>query len=249
MSINESIVRRIDEWKNPILATKMDEYDSNVLVYDGIVDEDHFSHQSEKILFLLKDGNEPFPHEELGNQGCTYLDFQKALKCDYPAKDFYRMWRVMCLWTRIIEDPNFCLSDCYDKNTGFSVDNMREYLSHIATVNIKKLAGIGTNSKNKATSYDKKLRKAVSSYYPLIKEEISLIKPTLVICGGTFEFIQNQYSEKPKQLSTGKRYFTHEGCDYLEFVHPSAFYSYEKFYCDFKNSYNELCKEREMTKP
>lgn len=237
-SKNAKIKKIIDEKKDLILKNKAPN-DSDILVYDGIVDEACFEEQKRKVLFLLKDGNEPKLYED-GN-GYTYRDFYETAATAIDNKTdqtrFYTMWRYMCVWMRIIEDPNFSLEQCWKEKTGFDTDGMRKYLLHMATVNIKKSAGKGTNDK----SYETALKKAVANYYDLIKAEISLIKPNLIICGGTFTYIKDQYDVKPETLPNGRRFFTFDDCIYLEYWHPSARFGYEKHFERFKETYTELC--------
>ncbi len=232
MKINCEIKTLIDCKRDVILKNKAPN-EPDILVYDGIVNEECYAHQSKKILFLLKDGNDPNCYED-GN-GYTYRDLYSAAT-DKNTK-MYTMWRYMSMWIRIVEEKDFLLSECWNKTSGFSVESMRRYLSHIATVNIKKSAGKGTNDK----TYVPAMKRAVECYYDLIKAEISLIKPDLVICGDTFDYIKDKYNVKVSQLPNGKRFFVFENCIYLEYWHPSARFGYEKHYRLFKETYSALC--------
>lgn len=235
---NATIKKLIDEKKDLILNNKAPN-EPDILVYDGIVDEACFEEQKKKVLFLLKDGNDPNRYED-GN-GYTYRDLYETSMAttdsETPKTRLYTMWRYMCMWMGIIENPNFSLEQCWSKETGFDVDKMRKYLLHIATVNIKKSAGRGTNDE----TYDPALKRAVTHYYDLIKEEIALIKPNLVICGDTFTYIKDQYDVTIEILPNGRRFFSFEDCIYLEYWHPSARFGYEKHFGRFKETYTELC--------
>lgn len=237
MSINEIIKILIDEKRDVILKNKAPS-DPDVLVYDGIVDEECFAKQNSKVLFLLKDGSDPNRYED-GN-GYTYRDLygtaMATTENETPKTHLYTMWRYMCMWVRIIEDPNFGLADCWNNINGFDVDSMRGYLSHVATVNIKKSAGKGTNDE----TYDPALKRAVKLYYDLIKAEISLINPNLVICGGTFDYIKGQYDVNERRLPNGRHYFVYDNCVYLEYWHPDARFGYEKHFERFKETYCQL---------
>lgn len=237
-SKNVMIKALIDQKKDLILKNKAPN-EPDILVYDGIVDEVCFGKQKKKVLFLLKDGNDPNRYED-GN-GYTYRDlYETAITTtenETPKTRLYTMWRYMCMWMGIIEDPNFSLEQCWTKESGFDVDRMRGYLLHIATVNIKKSAGKGTNDE----TYDPALKRAVKNYYDLIKDEIALIKPDLVICGDTFTYVKDQYGVEPETLPNGRRYFSFEDCVYLEYWHPSARFGYEKHFNRFKETYTYLC--------
>ena len=73
--INELIKEKIDQKRDIILKCKAAD-DPDILIYDGIVDEAFFSTQKSKILFLLKDGNDPYLYED-GN-GYTYRDLYET---------------------------------------------------------------------------------------------------------------------------------------------------------------------------
>ena len=239
-NINVEIKKMIDDRKETIISCKAED-ETDVLIYDGIVDEKTFYQQKNKVLFLLKDGNDPNLYED-GN-GYTYRDLYAAASAtkqtETKSSRVYTMWRVMCMWIKIIEDKYFALEDCFDVKKEFNVDGMRKELLKIATVNIKKTAGKGTNN----SSYSKVLKRSVETYYSLIKNEIDLIKPTIVICGGTFDYIKREYDVEIKKLKNGKRYFIYNDCVYLESVHPSAIFGYKKHFDVFKETYTELSRE------
>lgn len=238
--INATIKKLIDEKRDAILANKAPN-EPDILVYDGVVDEDCFAKQDKKILFLLKDGNDPNRYED-GN-GYTYRDLYGTAMAttanETPKTRLYTMWRYMCMWVRIIEDPSFKLEQCWNNSDGFDVDAMRGYLTHIATVNIKKSAGKGTNDE----TYVPALTRAVEHYYDLIKAEIALIQPNLVVCGDTFDYVKGQYDVEVKKLSNGRRYFVYDNSVYLEYWHPSARFGYEKHFKRFKETYSALCEQ------
>ncbi|GEM_PF-2643893 len=238
MGINEIIKQKIDDNWGSILCAHGKKQTSDgeiVKVYDGIVDESVYLKQKTKILFLLKDGNNPILHD--GN-GCTYLDLRNtaysSMATDTKMSRMYPMWRVMCMWIRIIEEPNCTFNDCLNSKNMFDVDGMRILLSHIATVNVKKTAGAGSCPDN--------LLNEAFSYFPLIKHEIELINPDYVIvCCGHMDFISEQYGCELKTLSNGKRYFRYGGKNFVEMIHPGAFYmSYKNRFQLFAETYQEL---------
>ncbi len=83
----------------------------------------------------------------------------------------------------------------YDNWLGVQNRKMKEYrsvrdslLSRIAVVNIKKSSGAKSSDWNDIMSYAK-------SDKELLKEQIELIKPTVIVCGGTYEMLRHIYSE------------------------------------------------------
>ena len=143
-SINAQIRKLIDSRKNDILSVKA-ENDRDLISYDGIVDEEVFSSLPQKILYLLKDPNGANPYEDGNGDICRDL-YESALATSQTENAKTRlgtMWRYLCMWQRIIEEPDITLSDCEKEDHSFDVDGMREYLRHAAIINVKKRVGVG----------------------------------------------------------------------------------------------------------
>lgn len=237
--INKIIKDKIDnEYKERILSCAEDGENIS-LAYDGIVDEECFYCKgSKKILFLLKDPNGKNDYAD-GNGHIDEDLYNTAIATEETENERTKLiltYRNVCMFTKIIEDPNFELEDCWTSKKGFAVDEMRGFLKHIAVVNIRKSVGSGNCS-------NKKIKTAVEEYYALIKEEIDIIKPSIVVCGGIFDFIKNNYQSEIKHLVNGARYFIYNNCIYLEYYHPGARFGYEKHFNVFKRTYDELCHE------
>lgn len=233
-SINAQLRKLIDSRENDILSVKADN-DRDIISYDGIVDEEVFFSLSQRVLYLLKDPNGANPYEDGNGDICRDL-YESALATSQTETAKTRlgtMWRYLCIWQRIIEEPDTTLSDCEKADHSFDVDGMREYLRHAAVINVKKRVGVG--------SVDKRdIWNAANCYFDLIEEEIRLIQPTLVICGQTFQFLENKYNVESHKLPYGKKYFVHEGCVYLDYWHPSARFGYEGHFNRFKDIYTAL---------
>lgn len=245
--INKKIEAMIDKHKKRILSC-LEQDENEALAYDGIVDEECFySEGSKKILFLLKDTNGKNDYPD-GN-GHVVEDLRKTAEAtkEDENKDktlkLIQTYRTVCMLAKIIEDADFRLEDCWNSEKGFSVDKMRGTLKHIAVVNVRKNVGTGSCTV-------KKIKDALRTYYDLIKNEIDYIKPEIVICGGIFEQIKDEYKNDAviKNLPNGKRYFIYKNCIYLEYCHPGARGGYEKHFNFFKETYCQLLHDIENTK-
>lgn len=195
---------------------------------DGIVDELAYEKEDIKILYLLKDANMGDEKENL--DVCKYL--QKASKGE---DKFYNMWRIACMWTGVI-NGNF---KNYSDYTNYKDENLREFLSKIAVINIRKEAGVGINEDK--ISYDDKLKNAVDTYYDKTEEEINIISPDIVICGGTYDFIKSQYKNRKEiELSSGSNCFRVGNRIFLKMYHPAYRVSPSVLFAYFKEVYSSL---------
>ena len=104
------------------------------------MDEACYAKQKTRVLFLLKDGNNPNRYED--DNGYIYRDLygsaMAATKDETSKTRLNTMWRYMCMFMRIIEEPDFQSEQCWNEKHGFDTDAMRPYLTHFAAVNIKK---------------------------------------------------------------------------------------------------------------
>lgn len=217
------------------------------IAYDGIVNEVVFSVQAHPTLFLLKDAN-PDARED-GNAN-VQLDLYETANTQKPEqiRISTTTWRNVCRWSKLIAEPGSNEADCWNKNGDFDIENMRKYLNRIAVVNIKKTFGKGVNE-NRA-EYSIELVDAVTSYYPLVKEEIDLINPQIIVCGGTFDYILPMYFSSKKdrnatvhRLSSGARYFIDRNRIYLDFDHPGSRTSPKILFAYFKETINSMYRE------
>lgn len=245
MSKNETMKQMIDhEWQNIMATHGLKESDraGKMRVYDGIVDEDTFAVQRHKTLFLLKDANKPNGYDISG----AVHDFEEGIGDGYAYRDLLNtanstvredtkytrlgtMWRVICMWARIVEDEGFGLTDCFD-DKGYHVDDMRGYLKNIAIVNIKKTAG-------ESSCPTTELEKAVNGYFCLIQQQIECISPSLIVCCGTFEVVRDYLKNKATDIQDYGDYFIYNGRGYLKAPHPANRRSYQTNFDEFKKVY------------
>ena len=193
---------------------------------DGIVNGEQFGKTIPGVVFLLKDAN--VSTKEESNVADNLLATAKG------EAPFGKMWKVLCMWAMLIENPKLTFSDCC--NSKFEVeDSIRSHLNRIAVVNVCKEHGKGTNTQKEI---DAKIAIAVSKYYDSVKEEIDIIAPGLVVCCGTYPFVEGQYDSKSKTLPSGAKYFFHKGIPYLEMMHPASRTGYREMFAYFKEVYS-----------
>ena len=209
-----------------LFAQWQEEHRFEIFCPDGIVNEKQFSKKIPGVVFLLKDANVSTPEES------NVADNLLATANGEAA--FGKMWKVLCMWAMIMENPKITFSDCC--NSKFDVkDSIRSYLNRIAVVNICKEHGKGTNSQEEI---DAKIASAVNKYYNFVREEIDIIDPSLVVCCGTYPFVVDQYDFEDKTLPSGAKYFFHKDIPYLEMMHPACRMGYREMFAYFKEVYS-----------
>lgn len=241
MSVNENIKQLYERYIQ----------DVRPIAYDGVVNEEIFKKQAFPTLFLLKDAN-PEAYED-GN-AYVHRDLYNTANTINPKEIRIpsTTWRNVCRWAKIMDSYQSCESDCWTHTGEFDVENMRKYLNNIAVVNIKKTFGKGVNENR--DEYNIELADAVKDYFDLVNDEIELINPKVIICGGTFEYILPYYFDDKKerkraikQLSSGARYFviSKNGKDriFLEFEHPGSRTSPKILFAYFKETYTALVEK------
>ena len=220
MKKTELINELFEKWES--------EHEFDIFCRDGIVDEKEFGNDIPEMLFLLKDAN---AENKEGSDVCKNL-----LETANGKNTFGKMWKVICMWAKIAENPNARYSDCCDDNRDIK-DSLRKYLEKIAVVNVSKEHGKGVNNQDELNS---KLNKSVKEYYDYTREEINIIDPSIVICCGTYHHILDEYGVYDKTLPSGARYFNADGRIFLEMCHPGSNISYPALFAYFKEVFSDF---------
>lgn len=143
------------------------------------------------------------------------------------------MWRNISRWALATEYPAINFQEIENKNM------LYEGLSLVSTTNLKKVGGRGTSD------YDDIEREAEKNKDEWI-EEINIIQPHLIICGGTYNIVKkvlNVQEDKCFVCGSGAEYFVLQNRIYLDFVHPAYQISDKLMFAFFKETYNFLQKE------
>ncbi|MBQ6700738.1 MAG: hypothetical protein IJM98_08770 [Oscillospiraceae bacterium] len=185
-------------------------FDNKPIAFDGVVDEESFNKSQIKTIFLLKEVNYP-------DMDTDWTDFMESIREQAFSASIYKTWPNVCLWMEAMKNENTNYMDCMDENGYFDTKKLQKNLLDIGIVNIKKTAG-GGSSKYEEIAY------AANKCKDIIKAEIEdIIKPQLVICGGTFDFAKTIFEIKNEDIKifpSGAEYFIHRGIIYLRFAHP-----------------------------
>lgn len=185
-------------------------FEGKPIVFDGVVDEAAFLNSGIRTAFLLKEVNDRDRQEDWED----FLD-NYVRKQAYTDK-MYTTWPNVCLWMEALKEDNIFYRDCLNGNGSFDVDKLQQNLLDIAIVNIKKTAGGSASNHNE-------LVQAADRYGFVVRRQMELIGPRLVICGGTFEYAKSIFGveeQRVRMLPSGAEYFQEGETVYLQFVHP-----------------------------
>jgi len=215
--VNALIRQAIDNEKEAIFSCKGSN-DPEVLTYDGIIlDGDHVP----DLLFLLKEANDGRDSGKKNkpdfSEGFDFVSHaREEAKKQSGEKPIH--WDNLCYWTKAYNDavqkkPQYFLDS--------SVQNCGGLLGQVSLVNIKKAPGA------RVTDGDSFIHTVTNTACAeLVRNEISLIAPKIVVCCGTYEYAKELYHEyciAEVQLACGANYFIHEKTFFLEFIHPTQY--------------------------
>lgn len=217
--INEQIAKLLEDHR--IL------FNGEPISFDGVVDEHVYLSSKIRTAFLLKDVNglETVTNidgtksiQMMKNDWPDYMDWLKSQATSQTEK-LYKTWPNVCLWIEALKNDNYNYTECLNTWGTFDASRLRANLLEISIINLKKTPGGGSSNSDDvlaATIYGKEL----------LKEEITIVDPQLIICGGTFHFAKILFNIDDTQVSllpSGASYFIIDNRIYLEFVHPMWF--------------------------
>ena len=203
---------------------------NNATCYDGIVDERVYSNQKDRLAFLLKETN---GNTSKGEKPECYKEWDYVGwirdKQSMGDEALYQTFRNIAMWTAEFYDTfergETDKAKYLDAGALQINAELREVLRKIAVINLKKTFGGGTTDWNDLDSY---LNQEVCD---VLREEINMAEPTVVLCGGqqVFDFvcrIHRLENCRPLTIETpGGRlveYIPAWDMVYVNFCHPAC---------------------------
>ncbi|KGX91278.1 hypothetical protein [Pontibacillus marinus] len=182
----------------------------------GVVDENKFQSSSIKVLMLLKEvndtnGDEWTLPEHLNNQ----IHHQK----------FRPIWRNVGMWVYGAQF-NFPPYQNAKKHVG---DGIR----YVATTNLKKSGGSGSSNMDEIWEHAR-------DNQMLWREEIKIINPDIVVCGGTFSVVKDILGLESEWTSSGAQIGHALDTIFIDFYHPAYRVSPRLLYPYFKETVQSL---------
>ena len=197
---------------------------TSVLIPDGIVDPEQYG----GILFLLK---EAYSREK--GRGTWYL-------CDGLAQyGPWGMWHHVAKWTHGLLHTTRERIEPYAR--WMDHDQANGLLRKIAAVNVKKIDG-------RSSSKAEDLERFVSENAELLRRQIELAKPRVIVCGNTFRYLQTIFGTKPERHCENWYYWMDLGelkdVLVLDYYHPAVRYPELMTYYGLMGCYQQALRSR-----
>ena len=194
------------EWKNKMPSDDIS-HSKNVFIRDGIVCPEQWFSQKVRPLFLLKEAY----------NGTDDWDLIQDHLLTRAKTGPHITWKRVAQWTRgLLHTSSTYLCPFTDEASMHYLGN--EDLRQVAVVNVKKSAGA------KSSSQDIILRYAEYDRAEL-RREITLIDPTIIICGYTISALNIIMGYNIKERYNPNLYYLMQLNDHdvivLDYYHPS----------------------------
>jgi len=165
---------------------------------DGAFNPEAYFDTSPKVLWILKEAyGDPISYPELLVR--KYDEFYANLICGVSRNT----WKPISIISDCI------LRGCEEYNSGGDSSQEKaafeESLNKIAFININK-----DSSYTGGRSINSNIQEAGSHYEKLLKKQIELLHPDIIICGNTFQFLREIYN-RPEVIKEvqGEKYVDH----------------------------------------
>lgn len=194
------------------------------LIYDGIVDPEHYA----GILFLLKEAYSRDPARRTWD-----------LCGDIAQYGPWGMWHHVAKWTHGLLHTTAGEIAPYSR----AGDRANELLRRIAVVNVKKVEG-------HSTSDGEDLARFVRADRDLLRRQIELAKPKIIVCGNTFDYLQTIFGTAQERTSENWHYRMDLGelkdVLVLDYYHPAVRYPELLTYYGLMGCYQQALREDEQ---
>lgn len=205
--------------RNEIINAYEEKYSdrNSDLITDGIVDPEQY----EGILFLLKEAYGKGEKKDSWDL-CQWLATGKPKK----------MWVHVAKWVHGLRNTTKDRVEPYVRK--LTEEERREALRKIAVVNVKKVDGKSSSDKENLTGY-------VKENAGLLRREIELAQPRIVVCGNTFDHLMTIFGIEQERNCDNWYYWLNLGnlgmVLVLDYCHPAVRYPALLTYYGLVNCY------------
>lgn len=213
--INQKLEQLYKKWSNQ----------HGTFIKGGVIDEDMYSSASIRLLFLLKEVNSR-------ESGWSLIDL---INNQISENNYLDIWDTVGLWS-------FATSQGYKSYKGLrqAADypfktGIADGLKQIATTNLKKQCGGGLSNMDD-------IRECALRDKDFISQEIEIINPKVIICGGTYYIMEELFSLNSSECSSGAKIGSYRDRVFVDMPHPRARVSKQVLYAYFKETMLDLEK-------
>lgn len=204
---------------------------NNGICFDGAVDEDCYFERTERLMFLLKEtnGNKNNGERTQRHSDWDYMSWVREQASGSEKTPLYRqVFRNIAMWAKMYEiytgekrAPD--ISELIGDQGLIINESLCCALRGIAIINLKKSWGTEQTDWKELKRYlvEDPRRKEI------LQHQIRVLKPTVVLCGGTFDLAQTLFPEavEVKEVATADdtkmQYFEKDGIIFVDCYHPS----------------------------
>lgn len=187
-----------DEWEKRHLAEGHERF-----IRDGIVNEDWWMQVQTvpKICFFLKEART--------------TEEKYDLAADLNNRSPWQLWQKVAIWTQSIQAA-FTVERSYD-NDKINM-KLHDSVKQIAVVNVKKSNGM-------ASSNDEDLWSYVNADKDLLKKELEIVNPDIIVCGYTFSMLAAVLGDELERYNTEDTMFAFwKDKLIIDYYHPACHY-------------------------
>tara|TARA_Y100000766_G_scaffold262425_1_gene253640 strand:+ start:131 stop:766 length:636 start_codon:yes stop_codon:yes gene_type:complete len=186
---------------------------------DGVVNDMEYNRSSVKILFILKEVN-----------GWPNGDLRELLN----RAEKWRTWNNISRWNYGVQ--SYFKTGKFDFKNKITKKDRKEILKNIAVINLKKASGGSSSNMGE-------IRQHALEDKELLKEQVNLYTPDLVICCGTGNIIpQLNLFEKSKytKSSEGVVYSNNSNPLIINYLHPQCMKGKRELFDTLMNCIKEI---------
>lgn len=201
---------------------------NNGICFDGAVNQIEYFKRDKRLAFLLKEtnGNKNNGERNEVNTDWNYMEWVQK-QADGEEGLYRSVFRNIAMWSRMFElygegtTPD--IDEFIDDNGLIVNKNLCKALERIAIVNLKKSWGVEQTDWNAMNTY---LGQDVVRRNILLRQ-MDVLQPTIVLCGGTFDFAHKIFGEGTTiQNVVGcygipVEFFQKGECIFVKCYHPS----------------------------
>jgi hypothetical protein len=193
----------------------------------GVVNEEEYEAAPCKLLVLLKEANDK---DNADDWSLIDLINDQIKAFEESEKNYLEIWRRIGLLSLGLK---WGFDHYHHQVLGGIEQDIAEGLSAIAVTNLKKCGGGGSSN------YDE-IKQYAARDKDLWSKEVEIMKPDIVLCGGTFSIVCDLLGFEVLQGPSGADYGKALRTVFVDFPHPMYQISPKIYYAYFIETMREL---------
>ncbi len=153
-------------------------------VPDGPVNPARYAKARPRIAWILR---------EVHDQDDVRWRLSEFLDADDKFETYRRRWSTCGL----VAKASHALLAGLDELEAVSVSEARDALRDIAVINLKKIGG--------RSSIDGTFGDQLADWLPYVRRQLDLLKPEVVICGGSYDWLPEDFAPRIESWTSGTR--------------------------------------------